>query len=631
MEVATSKERLKELLRNDTRGIIVSMIHKFDDIPANINTRSNIFVLVDEAHRTTAGDLGNFLMGALPNATYLGFTGTPVDKTAYGKGTFKVFGIDDPQGYLDKYSIAESIRDKTTVPLYYTLAPNELRVARDVLEKEFLDMAEAEGVSDIEELNRVLDKAVNLKNMLKNRERVQRVAQYIAQHFRDNVEPLNYKAFVVGVDREACCLLKVALDKYLPDTWSKVVISPGHNDLPEIARYHLSDEEEKSIRKAFVKPDALPKILIVTEKLLTGYDAPVLYCMYLDKPMRDHVLLQAIARVNRPYEDENGKHKPGGFVLDFVGIFENLEKALAFVSRDVQSVIEGLDVLKERFRGKMAVARREYLSTLTGKSDDKAAELVLERFRDEKARHAFYAFFRELEDLYEIISPDAFLREFMADYQKLADLYALLRSAYDSHGIVGHELARKTAYLVQQHTQAGVIHDKVSVYEITPQTLEMISQKNQGATVRVFNLLKSINQKVANEAGRMPYLLTIGERAEAIIEAFKHRQLSTQEALEQLEKIIKDINEAEQEQAERGISGDAFAVLWLLKQHEISTDVAENIARQIVSILQTYPHWHTSDAQARQVRRRLYELLDPTPVKNIPAIVEKIMSVIRRR
>jgi type I restriction enzyme R subunit len=331
--VAESKRGLRELLEADTRGLIVSMIHKFDDIPANINTRENIFVLVDEAHRTTGGELGNYLMGALPNATYLGFTGTPIDKTAYGKGTFKVFGVDDPEtGYLDKYSIAESIADGTTVALYYSLAPNELRVDRETLDHEFLDLTEAEGLSDIEDLNRILDKAVNLRNLLKNRERIQRVAQYVAKHFTEAVDPMGYKAFLVGVDREACALYKEALDRYLPPGYSKVVISPAHNDPPELARYHLSEEEEKRIRKAFVKQEELPKILLVTEKLLTGYDAPVLYCIYLDKPMRDHVLLQAIARVNRPYEDENGKHKPGGFVLDFVGIFENLEKALAFDS-----------------------------------------------------------------------------------------------------------------------------------------------------------------------------------------------------------------------------------------------------------------------------------------------------------
>lgn len=631
VEVASSKERLKELLKNDVRGIIVSMIHKFDDIPANINTRSNIFVLVDEAHRTTGGDLGNYLMGALPKATYLGFTGTPIDKTVYGKGTFKVFGVDDPQGYLDKYSIAESIGDKTTVALYYALAPNELRVQRDILEKEFLSLAEAEGVSDIEDLNRVLDKAVNLRNMLKNRDRVQRVAQYIAQHFRDTVEPMDYKAFVVGVDREACCLLKEALDKYLPDTWSKVVISPGHNDPPELARYHLGDEEEKKIRKAFVKQNELPKILIVTEKLLTGYDAPVLYCMYLDKPMRDHVLLQAIARVNRPYEDESGKHKPGGFVLDFVGIFENLEKALAFDSKDVQSVIEGLDILQARFRERIAKGRSDYLPSVKGNTPDKAAESALGYFLDENKRQEYYGYFREVEDLYEILSPDPFLREFVEDYQRLADLYALLRSAYDNQGITDRELARKTANLVQEHTQAGVIHEAVSVYEINPQTLEKIAQSGQSDTVKIFNLLKSIGQKVQDEATTAPYLFTIGERAENVAEAFKLRQLSTQEALKKLEELINEINEARQEQTERGISGEAFAALWILKQEGIDVAEAEKVAGDMVAILKEYPHWHTSDKQARQIRKRLYPILESCKVKNVPETVEKVMSVIQRR
>ena len=118
--VAESKRDLQKLLKADRRGLIVSMIHKFEDIPEKVNQRSNVFVLVDEAHRTTGGDLGNYLMGALPNATYIGFTGTPIDRTAHGKGTFKIFGTDDPKGYLDKYSIRESIADGTTVPLHYS-------------------------------------------------------------------------------------------------------------------------------------------------------------------------------------------------------------------------------------------------------------------------------------------------------------------------------------------------------------------------------------------------------------------------------------------------------------------------------------------------------------------------------
>jgi type I restriction enzyme R subunit len=336
VEVAQSKRHLRDLLRSDRRGLIVSTIHKFEGIPANICTRRNVYVLVDEAHRSTGGDLGNYLMGALPNATYIGFTGTPIDRTAYGKGTFKVFGVDDPpHGYLDRYSIRESIADGTTVPLHYALAPNELQVDRDTLDREFLALTELEGVSDIEDINRVLDRAVTLKNMLKSPERMRKVVAFVAKHFREKVEPMGYKAFLVAVDREACCRYKALLDEYLPSDYSRVVISPAANDPPEIRAHHPSKDEERRIREAFRKPGELPKILIVTEKLLTGFDAPILYCMYLDKPMRDHILLQAIARVNRPYEDETGRRKPSGFVLDFVGIFDNLERALAFDSQDI--------------------------------------------------------------------------------------------------------------------------------------------------------------------------------------------------------------------------------------------------------------------------------------------------------
>jgi type I restriction enzyme R subunit len=630
VEVAGSKEGLRTLLRNDTRGLIVSMIHKFDDMPAEINKRKNVFVLVDEAHRTTGGDLGNYLMGALPNATYLGFTGTPIDKTAYGRGTFKVFGIDDPNGYLDKYSIAESIEDGTTVPLYYTIAPNELRVDRETLEREFLNLVEIEGVSDIEDLNRVLEKAVTLRNMLKNRDRMQRVAQYVAKHFTETVEPMGYKAFLVGVDREACVLYKEELDRYLPPEYSQVVISPGFNDLPHLAKHHLSDEEEKRIRKAFVKHDQLPKILIVTEKLLTGYDAPVLYCMYLDKPMRDHVLLQAIARVNRPYEDDAGKHKPGGFVLDFVGIFDNLEKALAFDSKDVQAVIEGLDVLRFRFGQMIDHGRADYLPVAKGETTDKAAESALLYFRDEGKRHEFYRFYRELEDLYKIISPDPFLREYIDSYHRLADLYALLRAAFEDIRITDWELARKTAKLVQEHTQAGVIHEAVKVYEVNAETLEQISQTTQSETVKVFNLLKAIVQEVQDEATKAPYLLSMGERAEQIAEAFKLRQLSTQEALKQLEELVQEINAARQEQAERNISAEAFAIYWLLKQGGTSPEQAERVAAEMRSAFDRFPHWQRSEAQSREIRKALYGCLDKAGISHVTEIAERIMHIVGR-
>lgn len=496
VEVAKSKRHLRQLLVQDTRGLIVSMIHKFDDIPANLNTRENIFVLVDEAHRSTGAELGNYLMGALPNAIYIGFTGTPIDKTAYGKGTFKTFGTDDPKGYLDKYSIKESIEDGTTVPLHYALAPNELLADREAMEREFWSLAELEGVSDVEELNRALDRAVTLKNMLKSRDRVDKVAAFVAEHFRKYVEPMGYKAFLVGVDREACALYKRALDRYLPPEYTQVVISRGPNDPPELVRHHLFEGEEKKIRKAFRKPEESPKILIVTEKLLTGYDAPILYCMYLDKPMRDHILLQAIARVNRPEEGE-GRRKSSGLIIDFVGIFDNLERALAFDSEDVAGVIQGLEVLKGRFMDLLEQGRDRYLTLGVGKAGDKAAEAVLEHFRNQEIREQFYKFFRELEDLYEILSPDPFLRPFLPDYHRLVDMYRLVRSAFEPHLPVDKGFLRKTATIVSEHTRTPWVGELSEHYALDVDTLRQIAEQDKPETVRVFNLIKALHDLVA--------------------------------------------------------------------------------------------------------------------------------------
>ncbi|MDN5292779.1 MAG: type restriction enzyme subunit [Eubacteriales bacterium] len=629
VEVARSKRHLLELLRSDRRGLIVSMIHKFDDMPANVNLRENIFVLVDEAHRTTGGKLGNYLMGALPNATYIGFTGTPIDRTAHGKGTFKVFGGGDQKGYLDKYSIRESIADGTTVPLHYSLAPNELRVDRETLEREFLNLVELEGVSDVEELDRVLEKAVNLKNMLKSRTRIEEVAKFVARHFRDVVEPMGYKAFLVAVDREACAFYKEALDRYLPPEYSAVVISRSHNDPPELARYHLTEDQEEQVRKAFRRPDALPKILIVTEKLLTGFDAPILYCMYLDKPMRDHVLLQAIARVNRPYEDEEGRRKPAGFVLDFVGIFDNLEKALAFDSEDVQGVVEGIDVLKERFESLVREGREKYLVLTKGKSADKAAEAVLEYFRDKEARHEFYQYFRELQDVYEILSPDPFLRPFVSDYEELVRMYRMLRTCYERGVSVDLEFLRKTAQLVQEHTGISLIKEPNGVYGLDEETLELISRDTSSETVKVFNLLKAIRNLVDREGGRSPYLITIGERAEQVAKAFEERQITTKEALKQLEIAWQEHEEAEKVKEETDLSPEGFAVFWLLKREGVAR--AEEAAQQAAAIFEKFPHWERSSEQERNLRIALFRILLEAGVERVADFAERIMKMLGRR
>ncbi len=620
-EIARSKQHLRELLRSDYRGLIVSMIHKFDKADADLCTRENVFLLVDEAHRTTSGDLGNYLVAAVPNATMIGFTGTPIDRIAYGKGTFKVFGKDDEKGYLDKYSIAESIEDGTTLPLNYTLAPNDIRVPREQLEKEFLDLAEAQGISDIEELNKILDRAVNLKTFLKAADRVDKVARFVAQHFRENVEPLGYKAFLVAVDREACAQYKRALDKYLPPEYSTVVYTSAHNDDEILAQYKLSEDEEKRVRRAFIKRDSLPKILIVTEKLLTGFDAPVLYCMYLDKPMRDHTLLQAIARVNRPYEDEEGIKKPAGYVLDFVGIFEKLESALAFDSDVVGSAIQNIDVLKTRFVVLMEQSR-PFLELCAGPIDDKAVERAIEVFEDKERREGFYRLFQELETLYEIISPDVFLRPYIEDYGKLSALYQIVVNAFSKKVALIRDLMKKTEDLVKRSAIGTGLDTVMKPVRIDENTLKALKSSDGGEPPKVINLGKSLLATIKEEGEQQPFLIPISERTEAILEAYDDRQLSTQSALEQLARLMEEYLQAKREREKTGFDINTFTLFWLLKQAGAADP--GDLAPKVEAAFRKYPNYRDNVAEERPLKAELYKLVLPAVGR------ESMVTVVKR-
>src|SRR6266446_4817033 len=607
-KVAASRKDLQDILGSDYRGLVVSMIHKFDDIPANINTRHSVIVLVDEAHRTTGGDLGNYLMGALPNATYIGFTGTPIDRISRGQGTFKVFGSDDETGYLDKYSIAESIKDGTTVTLNYALAPSSLLVDRELLEKKFLNLAEAEGVSDVEELNAILDRAVELKEMMKASSRIEKIAAYIATHFRENVEPMGFKAFFVAVDREACALYKKALDKYLPADYSRVVFSPAGGDREELKALYVTEEEEKKIRKDFIRKTEKPKILIVTEKLLTGFDAPILYCMYLDKPMRDHVLLQAIARVNRPYEDNEGLVKPYGFVLDFVGIFEKLEKALAFDLDVVTSVIQNIDVLKQLFSTMMKEQAPNYLPFAKG-WDDKAKERAIAHFEDKNTRGDFFKWFRQLQNLYDIISPDAFMRPFVEDYLSLSELYALIRSAYGDRIYVDREISNKTRDLLQKHTISGQLELPGAIHALGPEELAKLRESDTSDNTKILNLRKILAVTVQDSGASRPFLLSIGERAEKLAEAYEDRQLTTQQALLEFGKLAREATEADVERQRLGLDENSFAIHKTVAEADNGFDAKQ--AKGINALFDEFPDYRWNKQQESKLRTELYKTLRP--------------------
>jgi type I restriction enzyme, R subunit len=627
--IATLNKLLDEK-GQDYRGIVVTMIHKFRDMPAKLNTRKNIFVLIDEAHRTTGGDLGNFLMAGLPNASFIGFTGTPVDKTAYGKGTFKTFGCEDDKGYLRKYSISESIQDGTTLPLYYNLAPNHMLVPHDVMEKEFFSLAETEGIADIVELNKILERAVNLKNFLKGKKRVTEVAKYVADHYRQNVEPLGYKAFLVAVDREACTFYKEALDAILPPEYSEIVFTGNNNDPPHLKKWHIDEKKEKQIRKNFIKVADFPKILIVTEKLLTGFDAPILYAMYLDKPMRDHTLLQAIARVNRPYENESAEMvKPHGFVLDFVGIFDKLEKALAFDSDEINAIVKDIGLLKQLFKAKMGSKAPAYLALVTRKFDDKDVDNLIEHFRDKGRREEFFKEYKEVEMLYEIISPDAFLRPFIDDYTTLSSIYAVVRNAYTKKVYIDKAFQKKTNELVQKHIGVDQLQIVSDFLKIDADTVDLIKKQKGGDGTKVINLIKSI-EKTAEENSGDPFLIAMAERAKAVLELFEDRQTSTADALADLLKEIEKDERRKKEQVAKGLDGLSYFVLCKLTDDGIPNP--DTASKKVAAAFGKFPNWQRSEAELRELRQKVTFALyaEEDDMQKVTTTVESLFTLLHK-
>ncbi|MGC9073807.1 MAG: type I restriction endonuclease subunit R [Caldisericum sp.] len=630
--VANSIDQLRKLLIEDYRGVIVTLIHKFREMMPEISKRENIYVFVDEAHRSVGGKFGNFMMGALPNAKYIGFTGTPVAST-HGPNTFMIFGRDDPNGYLDKYGIIESINDNTTLPLTYKIAPNHLLVKKEILDKEFLELSELYGVSDIDELNEVLRKQVTLRNEMKNPQRMDEIAKSVAEHFKNNVEPLGYKAFLVAVDRESCVIYKKLLDKYLPKDYSEVIISPYYNDDEEMKKYYHSEEEERELRKRFKDPSKTPKIFIVTDKLLTGYDAPILYAMYLDKPMRDHVLLQAIARINRPYESQ-GMKKQYGLIIDFVGIFGYLKKALLFDARnldDIMFAIQNIELLKERFKNLIEEMKKDYLEPLKGLERDKIVDEVISMLKaSEQKRNDFYKKYNELKDLYEILSPDEFLRPYLTDFKDLTSINLILQKLFGNKNLPYLEFSRKTADLVKNNTIPENIPVITKTYELNAETLKKIMEKKGNTNEKVFNLMITIRDYIEKSLNESPFLISIGERAEKIAREFTSNQINSEATLEELKKLVQEILEEKEEQSKKGYSKETFAFYYFIKQKDLKDP--EDLANKFMQLTNKYPKWFSNPTQEREIKRFLIkELMAKNySAKDSTVIIKEIIENLKK-
>ena len=384
-------------------------------------------IMVDEAHRTQEGDLGEKMRMALPNAFFFGLTGTPINRV--DKNTFATFGAEeDRTGYMSRYSFSDSIRDGATLPLHFEPVPVELHVDKDKLDREFDAMTDEAGLSRDEKNE--LSRRVNMKAIMYNPARIRKVCEHIAKHFKEKIEPNGYKGQVVVYDRECCLMYKAVLDELLGEDATTIVMDTNNDKEDRYKKYRRDRDQESKVLDYFRDPHSPLKLVIVTAKLLTGFDAPILQVMYLDKPMKDHTLLQAICRTNRTYD----QGKTHGLIVDYIGIFDDVAKALDFDENSMRRIITNIEEIKKQLPALLKKCLSYFMGidrTVEGWEGLMAAQECLPT---NKEKDAFAADYRVLNRAWDALSPDSFLNPYKVDYQWLSRVYEFVSPRKECRG-----------------------------------------------------------------------------------------------------------------------------------------------------------------------------------------------------
>jgi len=600
---AATRQELQSLLAADTRKIIITTIHKFGEADGRLNERSNIIVMVDEAHRTQEGDLGRKMRDALPNAFLFGLTGTPINKR--DRNTFWAFGADeDEQGYMSRYSFQDSIRDKATLPLHFEAVDVKLHINKDAIDEAYSQMTDELSELDRDDLAK---RAAKMAVLIKAPARVNAICQHIVKHFQEKVEPNGFKAQVVTFDRECCVLYKKAMDELVGPEASAIVMHTQGGKSDEYAEWKLAKDEEEKLLDRFRDPNDPLKFLIVTSKLLTGFDAPILQVMYLDKPMKDHNLLQAICRTNRVYPG-----KTHGLIVDYLGIFDDVATALDFDEKAVQKVITNLDDLKKELPGVVArclaffpgVAR-----TVGGYEGLIAAQDCLP---DNETRDKFAAEYSVLSRLWEALSPDPCLGPYEKDYKWLTQVYESVKPPSGNGKLLWHALGAKTIELVHENVHLETVRDDLDTLVMDAEVLEGLldakdpDKKSKEIEIKLIARLRKHKDN--------PKFVALGERLEKLKERHEQGLLHSLDFLKELLTLAREVVQAEKQVDpvdEQAKAKAALTELFAEVKNGKTPMVIERIVTDIDEIVRLvrFPGWQNTKAGEREVQKALRKVI----------------------
>jgi type I restriction enzyme R subunit len=609
---AQSRTELEHLLRSDTRQTLITTIFKFAEADGVLNSRDNIIVLVDEAHRTQEGDLGRKMREALPNAFMFGLTGTPISRK--DRNTFVAFGDpDDRGGYMNRYSYRQAIADEAILPVRFEPRLVELRVDRTAIDEGFDELASEHALSD-EEKAVLSQRGGRLSVLLKDPSRLAAIADDIVDHYISRIDPSGLKGMVVMVDREACVRMKQLLDARLGSDASEVVMITSSPDLDRWAkvgiqvaredweRWKILDDDRTALEALidrFEDPSDPLRLLIVTNKLLTGFDAPICQVMYLDKPLRDHTLLQAICRTNRL-----APGKKYGLIVDYLGVFERMAEALDYNAEDIEGVVANIAELKADFPAAIgkALARFPGVDRTVGGFEGLIA--AQDCLPSQEARDAFARDYSKVSQLWEVVAPDAVLTRYETDYRWLTDVYQSLRPPSGIGKLVWEVLGPKTTQLIHDHVNVERINTDLETLVLDADLI--LRTDDPGTAGKEVEL--TIRARLHNHEGDSRFE-ALGERLERIRAEYEQGVLSGIEYLRRVLDLATDVVKTEQETNVNLVDEGKRALTQVFE--ETRTDQTPETIRRIVDDIDRivysirFDGWQTTKAGEREVQRAI--------------------------
>lgn len=621
--VAETREELQRLLAQDTRKIIITTIHKFAEVEDVLNDRDNIIVLVDEAHRSQEGDLGLKMRAALPNAFLFGFTGTPINLR--DRNTFLAFGAEeDPNGYLSRYSFKEAIQDNATIPIDFEPRLVELHVKKEELEAAYRLMLENEGIPYGSLDSALLNKqAAKFGHLVKSEERIQKVCTDIVKHFKEQVESTGFKGQIVVYDREACDLYKKEIDKLMPPEETAVVMTVNHNE-PDWQKYALSSDEEARLLDRFRDPKDPLKLLIVTSKLLTGFDAPINKVMYLDKPMKDHSLLQAICRVNRPAPQKNR-----GLIVDYLGVFDNVAMALDFDLKEIKNVISNIGIIKAELPNAMAKCLEYFKGvdrTLEGYEGLIPAQECLP---NDETRDKFAADYSYLNQHWEAISPDTMLLKYEKDYRWLTDIYESIRPTSGRGRLLWHALGPKTLKLIHENVRVQNIRDDLETLVMDEKILDQMSGSVKTKAKKVeLNIVWRLHNHPED-----PRFYELGKKLEELKDKHYRNAITSLEFLKELLKLARETVALERETKAEPVDNSKEALTKLFEEAKVPKTpvIIKQIVEDIDVVVKVtrFDGWQWTVAGEREIKQALRKTLLKYQLHKDQELFDKAYNYIR--